>query len=267
MNLSYLTDNTLLNDTKTLAQKEKTCTVELLHHIAEIDRRKLFSDLKYGSLYDYCIKELKLSEGSTQRRIVSARAMSEIPEIETKLISGELTMSNICTAVKFMKDNNIREVTGKIKVFKAIESTSKQECELKLFEILGRKKAKVTTITILDETFSLIQTTRHMLGGFLTNDQLLTKMAEDEIKKIQKERYKQNGGKNAPPPVEVTTVIPASIKRQKYAESPFCAICNSQTNLEYDHIELQAMGGQNTEENIRMLCRNCNQRSRIKAGF
>jgi hypothetical protein len=267
MNISFLTDESLLIDTKTLALKDKNCTVEFIHHLAEIDRRKLFSDLRYSSLYDYCIKELKLSEGATHRRIVTARAMSEIPELKNKLLSGSLTMGNICIAVKFMRDNNIKDVTGKVKIFHVIENCTQNECEQKLLEILGREKARVTTITINDETFSLIQRTRNMLGGYLSNDQLLTKMAEDEIKKIESERFKQTGGKKSPPQGEGTCVIPAHIKRQKYAESPFCTICGSQTDLEYDHIKLKALGGTGEADNIRILCHNCNQRSRIKAGF
>ncbi len=102
MNLKHLTDSTLLKDTKNLASKERELTVQILHHIKEIDRRKLYSDLKYSSIYEYCEKELCYSAASAHRRIQAARMIKEMPEIEAKIESGELSLINIASAGKFM---------------------------------------------------------------------------------------------------------------------------------------------------------------------
>lgn len=267
MNLSYLTDQVLLEDTKNLVNRERACTLRILFHLAEIDRRKLFSDLKYTSLYEYCTKELKYSEWSAQQRIVAARLINQVPEIVPRIEIGALTLTNIGLAVKFMRDNHIVESRDKSEILKKIENLSKKQCEDVLFEITGRQKPQVTTLTIMNETFSILQTTREMLGGYLNNDELLKKIAEDEIRKIEKERYKQTTSKGSPLPGEVTCVIPAQTKREKYAESPQCEKCGSTTNLQYDHREQKVHGGTNDPENIRILCFNCNQRSRIEAGF
>ena len=56
MNLKHLTDKALLADIKKLAAEERSISVKVLHHLREIERRRLFSDLGYGSLYDYVIK-------------------------------------------------------------------------------------------------------------------------------------------------------------------------------------------------------------------
>jgi 5-methylcytosine-specific restriction endonuclease McrA len=44
-----------------------------------------------------------------------------------------------------------------------------------------------------------------------------------------------------------------------------CKKCSSQTNLQIDHIMPLAVGGPTCAENLRLLCFNCNQRSRIEA--
>lgn len=44
-----------------------------------------------------------------------------------------------------------------------------------------------------------------------------------------------------------------------------CAKCDSAYNLQIDHIKPLALGGSNMDENLRLLCFNCNQRSRIEA--
>ena len=39
----------------------------VLHHLREVERRFLFAELGYSSLFEYCISELKYSAGSAQR--------------------------------------------------------------------------------------------------------------------------------------------------------------------------------------------------------
>lgn len=268
MNLSHLTDEVLLTDTKKLSAGERQFTVLVLHHIAEIDRRKLYTDLKYGSLYEYCIKELKYSEASAHGRVVASRLMAQIPDIEPRIQKGNITLSNLMIVSRFMKNNNIVNIHQKKEIIGKIENLSKRECENKLLEITGRTKPKVTTITIMDETYVLLQKTRDMMGGYLSNDELITKIAQNEIKKIEKERFKQTDRQhNATQPVEAIRVISAETKRMKYSESPHCENCGSITDLEFDHRIPKSLGGTNDPENIRILCRNCNERSRIRAGL
>lgn len=85
MNLHYLTDQSLLQDTKTLAQEYRLVTARLLHYLIEIETRKLYSDLGYSSLFTYIVQELGFSEASASRRITAMRLLVEIPEIEKKL--------------------------------------------------------------------------------------------------------------------------------------------------------------------------------------
>lgn len=46
-----------------------------------------------------------------------------------------------------------------------------------------------------------------------------------------------------------------------------CEKCKSQVNLNIDHIKPLALNGETVENNLRILCFNCNQRSRIVAGL
>ncbi len=265
MNLKHLTDTTLLKDTKHLASKERELTVQIIHHIKEIDRRKLYSDLKYSSLYEYCMKELCYSEGSAQRRISAARMLKDLPDIEPKIESGELSLMNLVLADKFMKQNDIKEPKKKKEILKQIENLSKRECDQKLFEMSGQARPKLTTLTIKDETFVLLQRVREMCGKYMNNDELLTVMSEQAIQKIEKEKFKQTSARKSPPPVEVKRVIPSNLKRIVYLRDKKCVKCGSTHHLNYDHRKPFALGGKTTLENVRLLCFNCNQRGRIKA--
>ena len=95
MNLKLLTDRVLIEDTKILVTKEREVLVQLLHHLKEIDNRKLYSDLGYSSLFVYMTKGLGYSESAAGRRIQAARLLRSHPEIETKIENGSLNLTNL----------------------------------------------------------------------------------------------------------------------------------------------------------------------------
>ena len=82
MDLKHLTNKILLSDTKALALEYRMVTTKLLHHLKEVEKRRLFSDLGYASMFDYVVKELGFSESSAMRRIHAARLLADVPEIE-----------------------------------------------------------------------------------------------------------------------------------------------------------------------------------------
>jgi 5-methylcytosine-specific restriction endonuclease McrA len=57
----------------------------------------------------------------------------------------------------------------------------------------------------------------------------------------------------------------AQVKREVWQESQYrCCNCGSNYALETDHCLAKARGGTNAKENLRILCRACNQRSAIR---
>jgi hypothetical protein len=93
MNLKSVSDSKLREDTKTLVNEERRIGLAVLHHLKEIDQRKLFAKWGYSSLYVYCQTELKYAGGSAHRRISSMKLLREVPAFESKLKDnlGKLT--------------------------------------------------------------------------------------------------------------------------------------------------------------------------------
>jgi len=54
---------------------------KILYYLIELDNRKLYRELGFSSLFDYCLRALKYSEGSSYRRITAARAIRDNPEL------------------------------------------------------------------------------------------------------------------------------------------------------------------------------------------
>src|SRR3954468_15074537 len=94
MNLKHLTDETLHTETQRLNREQSLLLVQLLHHLRENERRRIFSAHKYPSLFAYVMGELKYSEDEAARRISAMRLLRDLPEIENKISSGALSMTN-----------------------------------------------------------------------------------------------------------------------------------------------------------------------------
>jgi hypothetical protein len=277
MQLSHLTDKTLLLETKNLVTSEREATARVLHHLKEIDRRKLFSEMKFTSLFDYCVRELGYSEASAYRRIVAARLLAEIPEIDEKIETGALTLTNISQMNHFFKESTPSQ---KRSVLRKIEGLSKKECEKKLFELSGKEeilretqvrvssdKVKVA-IVLSDETMNELEKLKALLGKDLSMDELVHFMAKEAIKSIEKDKFKQvKRPQKGLPPAEVGRVLPAALKRKIYQRDKKCTNCGSIHRLNFDHRIPYALGGPTNQENLRLLCFHCNQRARMRAGL
>ncbi|MEK2644988.1 HNH endonuclease [Bdellovibrio sp. BCCA] len=103
MNIRYLSDENLEQNLKSLVQKEREILSDILLHIAEVDRRKLYLSKAYPSLFDYLTKHLGYSAGSAQRRIDAARLSRDIPEVAESLEAGSLNLSQISLLQKAIR--------------------------------------------------------------------------------------------------------------------------------------------------------------------
>lgn len=264
MNLKHLTDASLLRDIKKLTQKEREITTEILHHLKEIDRRKLYSDLKYSTLFEYCIKELGLPESCAHRKIEASRLLNDIPEIEQKIEEGTLNITNLAKAAQFIKEANILDTGIKKDIIKKIENLTTRECDRKLNAMRGSEDRRVR-ISIQEKTHNELFKIRGFIGSKMTLDEVIMLMIGEMKAKVEKNKFKQNSKVSSLPAQEAGRVISAYVKKEVYKRDKQCVQCGSTQYLNYDHRVPYSLGGKSNMENVRLLCFNCNQRSRIKA--
>ena len=101
--MNAFNDNDLILKIKTLVHKERELTSEILHYFREVERRRLYAKRGYSSLFEFATKELKYSESQAQRRISAMRLLKELPVIEEKIKSGELSLTVISQAQSFFR--------------------------------------------------------------------------------------------------------------------------------------------------------------------
>ena len=107
-----------------LARVERRATVELVVHLAELDRRKLHQAAGYGSLFAYCTRELCLSDQGAYKRIVAARSCRRFPVLIDRLARGALNLSTLCLLAAHLTAENCEAVLAEA------EGLSKREVEV-----------------------------------------------------------------------------------------------------------------------------------------
>ena len=275
MNIKNYSDQELLMKTKKLVKKEQQLLSIILSHLEEIERRKLYSDLGYKSLFDYCLKELLYTEQQAWRRINAMRVIRKLPELKSQVDDGSLSLSNINMASSLFKEAQINSREKQLEIFAEIKNTTKQACEEKIFELKkehgvlkvpGKTIIKKTSphssrvhVNLSSETLLKLEKIKNLTKE-QDLDKIISLMADSYInQKVEVKRKTQNV------PIKNSRYIPRKVKEIVYKRANGeCENCKSTHNLEYEHIIPFAMGGTNDVSNISLFCSNCNKRKAIK---
>ncbi len=106
MGLYLLKNSELDSKIKTLAQKEREILYDVLLHINEADRRRLYLELAFPSLFAYLTEGCGYSAAAAQRRIDAARLMNSVPQVIHKIKSGEISLSQVSLLQKSIREKN-----------------------------------------------------------------------------------------------------------------------------------------------------------------
>ena len=95
LDITHLTDDTLITETTRAAATERSATSHLLTLLIEVERRKLHLSLGHSSMFVFCTRTLRLSEQAAYSRITAARAARRFPAILDGLTDGTLSLSSV----------------------------------------------------------------------------------------------------------------------------------------------------------------------------
>lgn len=179
MNLQHLSDEKLDQQTFESVKAETENTLRVLHHLREVDKRKLFSKLKYKSLLDYAENRLCYPYDQAWRRIEATRLLKEMPEIEDKIADGTLNLTNIGYAQAAFKSEAKKLAPlckeAKLEFLSQIENKSTRATQKLVAEKFGAE-------TLIRETVKPVSATLSMLSVPVT-DEFLAKL--DELKGLR----------------------------------------------------------------------------------
>jgi len=171
MVLRTISDSELLSKLKTLVQTEREILTEILHHLLEVETRKLHLIEGYGSMFQYAIEALGYSEAQAYRRISAMRLLRELPQIADSIQNGSLNLTHLTQAREYFKSEAKKEEAlskdEKLTILSSLEHKTTRETE-KIFAGLDPDKIPTDQERPLRENLTEIR--------FVANDALLEKL-------------------------------------------------------------------------------------------
>jgi 5-methylcytosine-specific restriction endonuclease McrA len=253
--------------TKALVQEERRIGLLVLEHLREIERRKVFLELGFPSLFAFCVTELGYSEPQAQTRIDAMRAIRDTPAVGERLRAGKLHMTTVVKVQRFLR-NEKRQGRNhdRLALFDRVQGMSSREVERELVRISPIQaqererpiSADMTEIRLVVperlrarlRELQALYSHRMQTPGSLV--ELLELLTEDAFRKPER--------KTAPVAGKVSRHIPKAIERAVRERDRTCTFeangrrCGSTYFLQVDHIRPFSRGGPSTMENLRLLC-------------
>jgi hypothetical protein len=125
-----------------LVSSERRTLAALLAHLVEVEDRRLHLAIGCSSLFEYCRRQLALSEGEAFRRMTAARLARRLPVIFALIASGDLHLTALCLLRDHLTEANHREL------FEQAPGKSKREVE----ELVARLAPRPDVPSLLRKT-------------------------------------------------------------------------------------------------------------------
>lgn len=288
INLSDLSDDELETQTLRVATTEQEFTVRLLHHLFEVQCRRLYARRGYSSLWEYTVKVLNYSEGAASHRVGAMRLMFSSEEAKEKIEDGSLHLSSAAAIERFIrKEGREREIPAaeKTAIVQEVAGKSAREAERILlshamsaetYRPAENVRAVTESLTELKftidaETLRLLERVKELKGN-LDLQVLFARSLAAYLERIDPARKVR-------PKKSLTTskvkgegrYVRRKVKQElhersggrcEYFDIKTGRRCETRSELEVDHKTPFALGGTTTIENCQLLCQAHN---RLKA--
>ena len=117
--LDALSNEALWQSTLTANAARRRAIARLLMHLALIEERRLHLVRGYSSLYDLCVRCLRMSEGQAHRSVSGAHAARSFPPALEMIADGRLHLTGLSLIAKRLTPENhaqlLEDVAGRTK--------------------------------------------------------------------------------------------------------------------------------------------------------
>ncbi len=279
-NLKILSKIELLLSAEEAVKTERQSTVQVIRHFREIERRRLYLEKGYSSLFEMAVSHFGFSRAGAQRRINFMRLVRDMPEVEEQIQNGKLTLSAAASVQSFFREKKNIGLSERRELIARCLSKSAREVEKELAsrdptmdkrdDIRYNNGERLRLcVNISEELYQKLETLKHRyrLSKIEEVIQLLADRAwvpsnSKPTDKIQDSLLP----KVIPVPTsELKTRYISKVtkkivikqnpeKKCSYIDPVTQQRCNETDKLQFDHIMPHSKGGPNLAENLRLLC-------------
>jgi len=111
--LSQLAPDRLTARLYQLRGQERRLLVDLLWHLAEVDRRRLYLDMAFPSLFAFATGFLGYSKAAAFRRTTAARLVARFPIVADYLADGRLSLTTLVELRDVLAAERLGEILGR----------------------------------------------------------------------------------------------------------------------------------------------------------
>lgn len=278
---SRLSDEELRAKLKFLAARERQAAFYFVVHLIEADKRRLYAEAGYPSLFVYCTRDLGLSEDAAYKRIQVARAAARFPALLEELAAGRIQLRAAgVLAPRLTADNCqglLEQARGKPRrevefLVAGLAPQAVKKDHLPRIIPMSSDRARVSFDAGKDLLEMIQRVRRLLLAKHPTGrlEAILKEVFEDFLARrdwglrpaVRRRRLKKEGTPS-PPSREIPLWVRREVWRRDGGQCTFQAEggrCPERGGLEFDHVLPWALGGPSDRpENIRLLCRAHNQ--------
>ena len=108
--LSRLSPGGLTDRLYQLRTQERALLVELLWHIAEVDRRRLYLEMAFPSLFAFATGYLGYTKAAAFRRTTAARLLARFPIVADHLADGRLNLTTLVELRDVLDESRLDEI-------------------------------------------------------------------------------------------------------------------------------------------------------------
>ncbi len=262
MDLSKKKNHELLAELKDLTRQERLIVTRVLLYLQEVEKRKLFLEEGYSSLFAFCTEFLLYTPAEAQVRIEAMRLGKEIPEVFEKIKEGKVSLSNAAEAQGHFRREEKKRVVPKAEKEEVLESLydcTTREAEKKLNERYDPEAKVKLSFYASPELLEKLEKCKGLLahqnyeGDLAKLIEILADKAlkADDAPPRRAPQAQENRTRHIPKATE-RLVWKRANHQCEYEKNG--KRCTSKHALEVDHIVEYAKGGSNKPENLRLLC-------------
>ena len=282
LNLKSISDDKLICDLKSLALQERKIQKQIILHVVEIDRRKLFLTKGFSSLFEYLTDFIGFSRGTAQRCIDAARLSYDVPEVIDHIEEGTIKLSQVSLLQQsfrevhaktkskvsaLVKKNLVSELIDKSVIESQVVVKQRLDIDLKQTPKIQHQKDESVRleVTLSKSQWQKLEKMRELLSNSVpdgTWDKVLEYVSDKVIQQKDKSRLIKSEQKKKPHDAAFDSrdqccqfTAESTIKpTNKYSAKSTHKICGSKWRLNIDHIKPVWAGGTNDLSNLRVLC-------------
>ena len=110
-----LSDEALLDELRSACAQSNAITVHIIRLLIETESRRLYAVDACSSMFDYCVRRLKMSEGVAYLRLAAARAVRDFPTLAARVTSGDLNLSTLARLRQHLTSENVEELADAVR--------------------------------------------------------------------------------------------------------------------------------------------------------